>query len=54
VLVVLSLVLIFLGVIGALYTPFMLNKVKNPKGKLTKAHTLQQIQVTAFLWDRKG
>jgi peptidoglycan biosynthesis protein MviN/MurJ (putative lipid II flippase) len=54
VLVVLSLVLIFLGVIGALYTPFMLNKVKNPKAKLTKAHTLQQIQVTAFLCDRKG
>lgn len=54
VLVVLSLVLIFLGVIGALYTPYMLNKVKKPKGKLTKAHTLQSIQVTAFMWDQKG
>ncbi len=53
-LVVLSLALILLAVIGALYTPYMLDKVERSEGKLIKSNSLQQIQVTGLLWDRKG
>ncbi len=53
VLVILSLILISLALLGALYIPYMIDKLATEKGKLTKSkYSTQSIVISPLRWDR--
>ena len=53
VLVVLSLVLIFLALLGALYIPYMIDKVSIEKDKLSRSkYSMKSTPISELRWDR--